>query len=159
VKVGQRWERQFGGVFRLVLMPIPHGWEIEVGEEGREENLARLTPPFHFVPNPRYIEGWHFRNANNTGPNEIGEKNVNAPGDERDFIFSPEVGRAIAGPHAGRAVDERDVARVESFGRGKLVIHAYRLTDLKPGVQASFEWMQFSVELTWPAERRQTQPP
>ena len=44
---------------------------LEIAMKGREtENLSSLTPPFHFAPNPRQIEGWHFRNADNTGPND-----------------------------------------------------------------------------------------
>lgn len=148
VSVGQRFSRGFGGRFELVLVPSPCGWLLEVREGGREEDLARLTPPFHFVPNPREIEGWHFRNADNTGPNEPGEKNVNAPGAVRRFIFSPEVGSTVGVPPA--AITEADIERVAAFGLGRLEILDYRLTDLEPGAQAAFEWLRFSVAISYP---------
>ena len=37
--------------------------------------------------NHKYIVGWHFRNFDNSGPNEVGPKNVNAPGKVREFYF------------------------------------------------------------------------
>jgi hypothetical protein len=44
---------------------------------------AVATPPYRGV-NPRYVEGWHFRNRENTGP---GRGDMNAPGEERAFQF------------------------------------------------------------------------
>ena len=150
VRAGERLERPFGGRFTFVLVPIPTGWEIEVREHGRDENLARLTPPLH-GPNPRFVEGWHFRNADNSGPNEAGEKNVNAPQEEREFIFSPEVGTTIDGPDASRAVSWEDVETVRAFGSGTLTIVESRLGGLEPGETARFEWLRFTVELRWRA--------
>jgi len=80
VREGEVYAAEFGGEFVFRLEPRPCEWEIVVREKGGEENIARLTPPLHGVPNPRAIEGWHFRNTDNTGPNEAGAKNVNAPG-------------------------------------------------------------------------------
>jgi len=61
------------------LTPVSEGWFLAVTTEGREtEDLSRLTPPWHFVPNPREIEGWHFRNADNTGPNDGGVSSARA---------------------------------------------------------------------------------
>jgi hypothetical protein len=152
VMEGHAFEQYFGPGFRLRLEPRPLGWEITVRYLDGDENIARLTPPFHFLPNPREIEGWHFRNSDNSGANEPGEKNVNAPGEEREFIFSPEVGRAIQGPGSRSAPDEKDVEKVRAFGRGTLRILQYRLGNLKAGEQAKFEWMRFEVELAWPSE-------
>ena len=45
IESGRVYRRPFGGRFELVLEPMPQGWEIRVYEKGREENLARLTPP------------------------------------------------------------------------------------------------------------------
>jgi hypothetical protein len=44
---------------------------------------AVATPPFRGL-NARSIEGWHFRNEANTGPNR---GDVNAPQEEREFLF------------------------------------------------------------------------
>ena len=103
ISEAQRFEIPFGPGFLFILEPWPLGWRIMVKQENRDEDLSRLTPPFHFVPNPREVEGWHFRNADNTGPNAPGEKNVNAQGEGREFIFSPEVGLTINAPGTGRS--------------------------------------------------------
>ena len=147
VRADSTFERGMaGGRFVVRLEPTENGWVLRIHESGRpEEDLSGLTPPWHFVPNPREIEGWHFRNAANTGPND---GSVNAPGSSRWFIFSPEVGRTIE--YSGSATTEEDVARVEAFGRGTLRILRYRLSPPAPGARARFEWMRFAVCLTWP---------
>lgn len=128
------------------LDPVSEGWFLRVTVKSREEeDLSRLTPPWHFVPNAREIEGWHFRNAENTGPNE---GSVNAPQETRNFIFSPEVGRGVE--YNGSATRAEDVARVESFGRGWLFIESYVLTPPRQGERAAFESLKFSACLTWP---------
>jgi hypothetical protein len=151
INEGQTLEKYFGPGFHFFLVARPLGWEIVVRYLDEDENIARLTPPFHGVPNPRDIEGWHFRNSDNSGANEPGEKNVNAPGEEREFIFSPDVGRAIQGAGAWRSVTGEDIEKVRAFGQGKLIILEYKLGNLKTGEQAKFEWMRFDVELTWPS--------
>jgi len=129
------------------LMPGPEGWFLQITTRGREDDdLSRLTPPWHFVPNAREIEGWHFRNADNTGPNE---GSVNAPQELRDFIFSPAVGRDLE--YNGSATRPDDVEKVRSFGRGWLFIDSYRLTPPRKGERAAFERLEFSACLTWPA--------
>ena len=150
VNGGESFERPFGPGLIFRLDPSPLGWTVIVREQGRDEDISRLTPPFHFVPNPREIEGWHFRNSDNTGPNEAGDKNVNAPGEVRDFIFSPEVGRTIQGPGTVAGPSEKDVEAVGAFGQGRLRIVEQRLGNLEPGKQARFAWMRFEVELSWP---------
>jgi len=149
VRAGEPWEAGFDGGLRFRLEPSSYGWWITVLDDRGSEDLSRLTPPLHFSPNPREIEGWHFRNIDNTGPNEPGEKNVNAPGLERGFIFSPEVGRSIAGPDSRQALTEEDIGQVGEFGQGRLEILEFRLGDLEPGKQARFEWMRFRVTLSW----------
>jgi hypothetical protein len=111
-----------------------------------EENLARLTPPFHFAPHPRIIEGWHFRNKDNTGPNR---GDVNAPQRVRDFIFSREVGRTIQGSdaEADHAPTEEEVERVGEDGRGVLTIEEMKLSKPKAGAQAAIESMKFTVAI------------
>lgn len=147
VTKGQPFSRVTPTGWVLHLVPVPEGWLLTVATRGREaEDLSRLTPPWHAVPNPREIEGWHFRNAANTGPNE---GSVNAPAERRDFIFSPDVGRGIE--YNGSATRAEDVDRVRSFGRGWLFIESYRLTPPREGERAAFESLTFSACLTWPA--------
>jgi len=147
---GKSFKQTFGPGFYFYLEPVPHGWLIVIRDKRETEDISRLTPPFHFVPNPREIEGWHFRNIDNSGPNEPGEKNVNAPGVVREFIFSPQVGRTIDGPEAKRKPTPKEIEKIRKDGQGKLIILDYRLKDLEPRKQASFEWMRFKVDLSWP---------
>jgi hypothetical protein len=147
VKRGELFERKIPAGWILKLQPDPEGWFLSITVSGREgEDLSRLTPPWHFVPNAREIEGWHFRNAANTGPSD---GTVNAPQQLREFIFSPAVGRSIEYHGSGTSPD--DVAKVRAFGRGWLFIEKYTLTPPSPGTRAAFEAMTFSVCLTWPA--------
>jgi hypothetical protein len=130
----------------LRLVPVDEGWRLEVTTQDREnEDLSRLTPPWHFVPNPRHIEGWHFRNAENTGPND---GTINAPQELREFIFSPAVGRELE--YRGSATAAEDVEKVSAFGRGWLFLESYRLTPPGRGERATFESLTFSACLTWP---------
>jgi hypothetical protein len=127
---GERLSRPFGPGLMLVLEPMDFGWEIVVRNERGDENLARLTPPLHFVPHPRYIQGWHFRNADNSGPND---GSVNAPQEEREFVF----GRRAPSARPG--------------GTGRLFVKALQLSPLQPGQKAHIERLEFSVTLSWPA--------
>jgi hypothetical protein len=150
VKESESLSKAFGPGFFFCLEPNPFGWNVIIKDKQGREDLSRLTPPFHFVPNPREIEGWHFRNADNSGPNESGELNVNAPGKIRAFIFSPDVGKTIGGPDAKRQPTPEEIERIRLFGEGTLEILDYRLKNLEAGKQATFEWMRFKVELSWP---------
>ena len=113
---------------------------------GRAENIARLTPPFHFVPNPRYIEACDFRNENNTGPNN---GSVNASQAQREFIFSPEVGETIDGPQARYGVTPVEVDRVEAFGRGEVEITHLKLSPPHENEKARILAMEFRCKIVW----------
>lgn len=71
-----------------------------------------MTPPLR-GPNATDIQGSHFRNADNTGPNR-GE--LNLPGKVRRFIFSPEVPDLWV--ERDRWPTPEDIQRVAAFGRG-----------------------------------------
>ncbi len=142
---GKGFQRPFGERFIFVLNPLLTGWEIVVKEHGRDENLARLTPPFHFVPNPRFIEGWHLLE----NPTECKTREYLAdvgPDNPREFIFSPEVGRGIDGPNASRSVEVQEVEKIRRFGRGLLTIERFKLQQGPEGCPV-IEWMEFSVRL------------
>ena len=142
VKFGEVFSKHFGREFQLRLDPIGCGWVISVRGKNREVDLSRLTPAFHFVPNPRYIEGWHFRNADNTGPNQTGPLNVNAPQTLRKFMFSRDIT-----PKTPRTREELE--RVRAAGGGELEIRRYTLSPPKRGEKARMMWMEFKVRLEW----------
>jgi hypothetical protein len=147
VAAGEAFQHPFGGRFFFVLEPSEFGWTVAICEKARNENLARLTPPFHSVPNPREIEGWHFRNEENTGPND---GSVNAPQVDREFIFSPEVGHSIDGPTAYRQPTREEVDCVNSFGRGAFHIEKLSLSPVKDGNRARILKMEFRCTISWP---------
>jgi hypothetical protein len=146
-----------GLVFRLT--PEVLGWTIGVVAARRpdEDFVAVATPPYRGI-NHRYLEGWHFRNRANTGPNE---GDVNAPQHERDFAFVlnhadyQRAAQALDGLLWG-AKPQADVQRMQDTldavarGRGLLRITDSTLGNLVPGAQAWFESMSFDVELCRP---------
>lgn len=76
-----------GWVF--ALMSTEEGWVVRLFDHaqiGLAADLTALTPPYYGEPNPRDLFGWHFRNADNTGPND---GSVNAPQELRAFVISP----------------------------------------------------------------------
>jgi hypothetical protein len=144
IKAGKRFERPFGDRFIFALEPIEHGWEISVYEKGRKEDLAELTLPLH-GPNSTDIEGWHFRNEDNTG-----SSNDAAIGNDiREFIFSPEVGKVINASGSSNDITEDDFDRIQAFGQGELKITQLKLSPPQLHGTAIIEKMNFDCKLTW----------
>jgi len=144
VKRGEPFHRDLWDGLRFELSPIDLGWEIAIRDTTRpEDDLTSLTPPFHFVPNPRSIEGWHFRNKANTGPNQ---GDVNAPRTIRDFIFSRAVGKTILATPSDPDIGDQ-VARVGNQGRGVLTIEDLTLDPPAPGERAGIVSMRFTVAI------------
>ena len=84
---GRSFERQIGANLFFSLVPEELGWAISVGSKVVRENFCGVvTPPYRGM-NALRIEGWHFRNSDNSGPNEPGPKNLNAPQELREFYF------------------------------------------------------------------------
>jgi hypothetical protein len=132
-----------GGEFIFTLRPIDHGWVIQVRERGRERDLSSLTTPYRYT-NPKYIEGWHFRNVTNTGPND---GSVNQPQRRRRFTFSPAVGRTINARGPGSSPE--DIERVGRFGVGTVELLDFDLTPCAEGERAAFSRLRFRVRMTW----------
>lgn len=145
IEAGKRFERAFGDRFTFVLEPIQYGWWICVYEKGRKDNLAGLTLPLH-GPNPTDIEGWHFRNEDNTGPND---GRLNVPQEDREFIFSPEVGETINAPKSTNSITMEDIDRIDAFGQGELEITHMKLSPSRLHETASIQQMNFRCKLTW----------
>lgn len=144
VQAGERFSKPFGPGLEFLLEPTPSGWEIVVKQDSRDENLAGLTPPLHFVPNPREIDAWHLVKfpafCHHPYDDETG------PPQNRKFVFSPEVGLTIAGPQATRAVTPDDIAAVGRFGHGTLTIEGFKIRNDERGCPR-FEEMWFKVHL------------
>lgn len=95
------------------------GWEIGVRGARSPDNLARLTPPLHFLPNPRDIEAWHVLPVPAAC---AGRDPQQAPGQRRKLIYSPAVGAAIDGADASRSVTADELAQVRRAGHGVLEV-------------------------------------
>jgi len=143
VDKGKRFSRPIGSGFSFVLEPTSDGWKIHIREVNRDENLARFTPPLHFVPNPREIEGWHFA-KNPSECNSRPYKSENGPGNPREFIFSPEVGKSIGGANSVRKVTVDEIGDIQRFGRGTMTIERFKL-EPNDGGCPKLEWIDFSV--------------
>jgi len=136
VKGGATYSKAFGKGLVFSLQPLFGGWEIVVQQNGQGENLTRLTPPLHFAHNPRFIEPGHF-----FGTEKV-RAAANVPGKEREFIFSPEVGKSIAGPTASSNPTAQDIETIRRYGSGKLVVLETR------GNSKQIDSLHFRLELT-----------
>lgn len=152
-----------GRKFELRLLPMGHGWSIWIGDPMyRDRNhVVVVTPPFSGV-NPSVIQGWHFRNADNTGPNKPGEGKVDAPGKTRKFGVVLDG----AGYQAAREAleilsmpDGKDKAEIRSAEKrlaalptaGAVVeIEALELGNLVQGEQAWIQRMAFRLRIDLP---------
>jgi len=148
---GHSFTQSFGEGWIFELLPGTYGWSIRIydASDSFSVDLSGITPPHDGVPNPRDIEGWHFRNADNTATNK-GE--VNAPQLDRLFLFSP----ALAG--TGGYKPSVDETNPESFepgpddGLGWLKVIDFGLSDLEPGQKARMTYLKFDACLTWPKQ-------
>ncbi len=149
---GERFAWPLPGGLAFELWPLLQGWVIWIGDPARpEDNYAAVaTPPFH-GPNPTLIQGWHFRNADNTGPNAPGTKNVNAPQHTRRFRFVLDKARfdtametlALVHWPGDRGPAEVDAAR-DAFRAIERADGSLQITDLELGTLVSGEraWIE-----------------
>ena len=152
-----------GRNFEFRLIPMGQGWLVWIGDPMyRERNrVVVAAPPFRGI-NPSVIQGWHFRNAGNTGPNEPGEGNVNAPGKTRKFALVLDGADYLAAREALEILlwpENRDEAeiqaaerRLESVSTASAVmeIEALELGNLVEGEQAWIERMAFRLRIELP---------
>ena len=149
--------------YEFRLMPVADGWAVWIGDPmSRDRNyVIPATPPYRGI-NPAVIQGWHFRNADNTGPNKPGQGNVNAPGKVREFAFVLDG----AGYQAGREALEillwpegRSEAEIKTAGKRlkeipkaavTIEIEALELGNLVKGEQAWMERMAFRLRIVLP---------
>jgi hypothetical protein len=159
---GRSFERQVGANLFFRLVPDELGWSISMGSKAARENFCSLvTPPYRGM-NALRIEGWHFRNSDNSGPNDPGPKNVNAPQELREFYFvlneadyrsAFDALQILLWPYSysKQQIDAAEGAHAKvRKGRGKLIIRDLKLNVLELGKQAGIERMTFDVELSFP---------
>ena len=157
VSKGRSFERQIGANLFFRLAPQELGWSISVGSKaGRENFCGVVTPPYRGI-NALQIEGWHFRNSDNSGPNDI-----NAPQELREFYFvvteadyrsAFDALQILLWPYSysKQQIDAAEGAHAKvRKGRGKLMIRDLKLNVLELGKQAGIDRMAFDVELTFP---------
>ena len=131
------------------LKRAAHGWDVRLLDENGLD-LTQMTPPLRGAPNPRELYGWHFRNADNTGPNA---GDVNAPQKLRLFGFEP----ALTGTGGYKPSNTQGVDPENQPGRGALTVRDMGLADLEPGKQARMNYLKFDVCMTWPKTDREKQ--
>lgn len=159
---GRSFEKQVRANLYFRLVPDELGWSISVGSKAGENNFCGVvTPPYRGV-NGIYIEGWHFRNSDNSGPNEPGAKNVTAPQRLRQFYFvlddadyrkAFDALQILLWPYtySKQQIDEAENVHAKlPKGRGSLNIRDLKLNTLEPGKQAGIDQMTFDVELIVP---------
>jgi len=150
LKAGQSYE---GGAGHFILRLDPDdkteparsaGWHVGVYEPGRDVDLSQFTVPFS-GPNPRDLFPWF----------DAAGRRLNAPGPDREFYFSPEVGRTIVWDNDTTAM-RANIERIEQFGRGTLDVLDFRAVPWEGRFGGmAFLWLKFSACLSWPASQWQ----
>ena len=137
VHAGEAYRCQFSPVLSFALVPKSSGWLIEIHEKDHDENLARLTPENNGI-NPLLIEASasHSTVAAESERVQTEQKPI-----QREFIFSPEVGRSLG--QSGKAPTEEEVRQVSEQGKG-----VFRITEMRMGQSsADVEELSFDVSL------------
>lgn len=150
---------RYGLEFRLTpITGVSDGaWNIGVwpADSVAIDYAAVATPPYRGI-NARDLEGWHFRNHDNTGPNA---GDVNAPQERRDFLFVETrsdydtcfaaLARVMWLYNYADDVVERAGNLLDSLatGSGTLFITSLSLTPPAKGAQAEIDSMRFEVTL------------
>lgn len=153
---GQRFVKSFGDGWTFALVPHEYGWSLRIYDNGdfdQAVDLSSVTPPHGGVPNPRDVFGWHFRNANNTGPNT---GDVNAPQTLRNFFFALDPDKRGGYEPSSAPSEPRLSEPNPNEGVGWLKILEHKLSEPKPGQKAHFTSLKFEACLTWPKNTHQT---
>jgi hypothetical protein len=125
------------------------GWQIWIGPSERQKTYATIaTAARRHGLIETDICGSDFRNSNNSGPNAPGPKNVNRPGEIRQFRF-------VANQRDYMALDRiESMTEVEAskvwrahVRAGMLKITRLSLGNLRAGSRPTIERMVFTVEL------------
>jgi hypothetical protein len=160
---GRSFEKTIRANLFFRLVPQELGWTILIGSKADAANnfCGVVTPPYRGI-NALQIEGWHFRNSDNTGPNEAGPKNVNAPQELREFYFvlseadyrnAMDALQIMLWPYSysKQQIDRAERAHSKlRKGNGTMTIRDLKLNTLEPRKQAGIERATFNVALLFP---------
>ena len=160
---GRSFEKPIGANLFFRLVPQELGWTIFVGSKADAANnfCGVVTPPYRGI-NALQIEGWHFRNFDNTGPNKAGSKNVNAPQELREFYFvlseadyrsAMDALQVVLWPYSysKQQIDRAERAHANlRKGNGTLTIRDLKLNTLERGKRAGIDRATFNVALVFP---------
>ena len=122
-----------------------------------------VTPPYRGI-NHIYIEGWHFRNSDNLGSNEIWLKNANIPQEVRvfHFVLNEDDYQKATGAldkilwpysYSSKEVNEaEDLHERLKKAEGKLTIKDVKLNNLGIAKHVGMDYMKFDVEFYFPID-------
>lgn len=137
---------------------VNEGWRIWIGDSliREADYCSVVTPPYRGM-NALNIQGWHFRNIDNSGPND---GSVNAYREQRDFsfIFSRDqydlAWKALRAMlwHSDEMTGDEARALHESTtkAKGMLTITKMDLGNLALNERAWIEHLSFRVTLEFP---------
>lgn len=132
------------------------GWTLNISDEIGEacdDNFAGIvTPPFRGRDNATFIEGWQFRNENNTGESEANAITANSTTRHFLFVFNQSEYEAIFNDAFNLPTDETIDASKILTSRGVLTITDLELGNLIPNETAWIESMKFEVKIYLPPD-------
>jgi hypothetical protein len=166
----EKFEQEIGRGLVFRLAPSEFGWDIEVGPKDSTDNyMDCVNEPLHGIT-PFQIEGWLFRNDDNTAPRMPSDLLVPGIGQKREFQF------VLTAADETKSCD--DLEKMEhswdqkapepmtasrlfgalAGGDGSVTITHMTLGNLKPGAQAWIESMQFEATFSFriPPEQKHT---
>ena len=153
----EKFEREIGRGLVFRLAPSEFGWDIEVGpKDGTDNYMGCVNEPLHGIT-PFQIEGWLFRNDDNTANLKPSELLTPGIGEKREFQFvltaADEAKSCADLEKMEHSWDERGAEPMAASrlfgvlagGDGSVTITSMTLGNLKPGVQAWIESMEFQA--------------
>lgn len=164
----EKFEKEIGRGLVFRLAPSEFGWDIEVGPKDSTDNyMDCVNEPLHGIT-PFQIEGWLFRNDDNTAARKPSDLLVPGIGEKREFQFvltaADEAKSCADLEKMESSWDEKSsepMAASRRFGihaggNGSVTITSMTLGNLKPGQQAWIESMQFEGTFSFrnPAEAK-----
>lgn len=157
VEAGQFYSTKIDHGLMFSLDPAEGGWQINVVPEVKNclrdcadddcYNMTDINLPLHGV-NSTQLYGWHFRNADNTAPND---GSTIAPGEERDFVYALSCSdqTRIMDSYmclTGSRQDCEDTGNIV-VGHGLLTVNSHELTPPEKGQMADFVKATFTLTL------------